>query len=142
MIMSSELQRAADVLAKTSAYMSYMLPMRKHAKQICLLSKFCNNTFIVYYWNALYDQHTFPITADICNSIWQICPLTIDEQDLGKGIMEPMILFSSWQFMNHLQSTTSVMAVYIFCVTLYIHFIRAGILTNGNRFCFHFPSNN
>jgi hypothetical protein len=85
MIMYSELQRAADVLVKTSAYMSYMLSMRQHAKQICLLSKLCNNAFIVYYWNALYDQHTFPITAYIYNSIWQICPLTIGKQDFGEG---------------------------------------------------------
>lgn len=44
--------------------------------------------------------------------------------------MEPMKLFSNWQFMTHLRSTTSVIAVYLFCVTLYIHFIRAGILTH------------
>jgi hypothetical protein len=82
--------------------------------------------------------------------------------------MKPMIFFSSLQFMNHLQFTTSVMPVYIFCVILitiitlfysnrssyrlrnkftnqdyiiYIHFIGAGILTNlqiAIIFVFHF----
>lgn len=43
-----------------------------------------NSAFIAYYWNAVYDQCTFPITADTCNSI-RICPLTIGKQDFGEG---------------------------------------------------------
>jgi hypothetical protein len=49
-----------------------------------MLIKFCNNAFIAYYWNALYDQYTFPISADIYNNI-RICPLTRGKQAFKEG---------------------------------------------------------
>jgi hypothetical protein len=91
--------------------------------------KFCNNTFIVYYWNALYDQHTFQITAYICNSLQWICPLTMGKQDFGEGnngthdTVFQLAVHDSLTIYNFSYANLRILC-YI------IHFIRAGILTH------------